>query len=98
MIASCALASRLFYASFRRVARTRLPAGVVDFLLLDRQAVDAINRLGEQIDSRGLYAWIGFPSTTCRSPAASGEWSFTMDTLKLAHSRSMASSLSRAFR
>jgi glycosyltransferase involved in cell wall biosynthesis len=66
------LASRLFYASFRRVARTRLPAGIVDFLLLDRQAVDAINGLGEQTRfSKGLYVWIGFPSTTV--PFTSGE-------------------------
>jgi polyisoprenyl-phosphate glycosyltransferase len=55
--------SRLFYGAFRRIARTRLPIGVVDFLLLDRQAVDALNRLGEQTRfSKGLYAWIGFPS------------------------------------
>ena len=43
--------------------QTRLPVGVVDFLLLDRKAVDAINRLGERTRfSKGLYAWIGFPS------------------------------------
>lgn len=80
------LASRMFYASFRRVARTRLPAGVVDFLLLDRQAVDAINRLGEQTRfSKGLYAWIGFPSTTV--PFTSGEresGASRRNTLKLA--------------
>ena len=80
------LASRMFYASFRRVARTRLPAGVVDFLLLDRQAVDAINRLGEQTRfSKGLYAWIGFPSTTV--PFTSGEresGASRWNTLKLA--------------
>ncbi len=57
------LYSRLFHFVFRHIAQTRLPLGVVDFLLMDRQAVDAINRLGERTRfSKGLYAWIGFPS------------------------------------
>jgi glycosyltransferase involved in cell wall biosynthesis len=55
--------SRAFHAIFRRIAQTRLPIGIVDFLLLDRVAVDALNRLGERTRfSKGLYAWIGFPS------------------------------------
>ncbi len=57
------LYSRLFHFVFRHIAQTRLPLGVVDFLLMDRQAVDAINRLGERTRfSKGLYAWIGFRS------------------------------------
>jgi len=57
------LYSRTFHAIFRRIAQTRLPDGIVDFLLLDRVAVDAINRLGERTRfSKGLYAWIGFSS------------------------------------
>jgi glycosyltransferase involved in cell wall biosynthesis len=57
------LYSRLFHFVFRHIAQTRLPLGVVDFLLMDRQAVDTINRLGERTRfSKGLYAWIGFPS------------------------------------
>ncbi len=57
------LYSRLFHFVFRHIAQTRLPLGVVDFLLMDRQAVDAINQLGERTRfSKGLYAWIGFPS------------------------------------
>lgn len=57
------LYSRAFHTVFRRIARTRLPNGSVDFLLLDRKAVEAINRLGERTRfSKGLYAWIGFPS------------------------------------
>ncbi len=56
------LYSRLFHFIFRHIAQTRLPLGVVDFLLMDRQAVDAINRLDERTRfSKGLYAWIGFP-------------------------------------
>jgi len=52
--------SRGFHALFRLIAATRLPRGAVDFLLLDRRAVDAMNRLGERSRfSKGLYAWIG---------------------------------------
>jgi glycosyltransferase involved in cell wall biosynthesis len=78
--------SRMFHAIFRRIAQTRLPAGIVDFLLLDRKAVDAINRLGERTRfSKGLYAWIGFPSSVVpfASPdrfVGESRWSF----LKLA--------------
>jgi glycosyltransferase involved in cell wall biosynthesis len=76
------LYSRVFHAVFRRIAQTRLPLGVVDFLLMDRQAVDAINRLGERTRfSKGLYAWIGFPSVVVPfdSPdrfVGTSRWSF----------------------
>ena len=74
--------SRIFHSVFRRIASTRLPVGVADFLLLDRQAVDAINRLDEKTRfSKGLYAWVGFRSTVV--PFNAGErttgeskWSF----------------------
>jgi glycosyltransferase involved in cell wall biosynthesis len=78
--------SRVFHSVFRRIASTPLPVGVADFLLLDRQAVDALNRLTERTRfSKGLYAWIGFKSTVVPFDAGerqSGEskWSF----LKLA--------------
>ena len=74
--------SRFFHALFRRISPTHLPMGVVDFLLLDRKAVDAINRIGERTRfSRGLYAWIGFSSTivpfvVARRHAGSSRWSF----------------------
>jgi glycosyltransferase involved in cell wall biosynthesis len=74
--------SRTFHAIFRRIAQTRLPPGVVDFLLLDRKAVDAMNRLGERTRfSKGLYAWIGFPSAVVpfASPdryVGESRWSF----------------------
>jgi glycosyltransferase involved in cell wall biosynthesis len=76
------LYSRVFHAIFRRIAKTRLPLGIVDFLLLDRKAVDAINRLGERTRfSKGLYAWIGFPSAVVpfASPdrfIGTSRWSF----------------------
>ena len=56
--------SRLFHSVFNRITRTPLPVGIVDFLLLDRKAVDAFNRLDERTRfSKGLYAWIGFSPT-----------------------------------
>ena len=80
------LYSTIFHAIFRRIAHTRLPVGAADFLLLDRQAADAINRLGERTRfSKGLYAWVGFPSTVVPFDAGArlagrSKWSF----LKLA--------------
>lgn len=56
--------SRGFHALFRRISDTQLPRGAVDFLLLDRKAVEAMNRFGERTRfSKGLYAWIGFEQT-----------------------------------
>lgn len=78
--------SRAFHAVFRRIAQTRLPIGAVDFLLIDRKAINSFNRLGERTRfSKGLYAWIGYPSAVVPFDApdrATGQstWSF----LKLA--------------
>lgn len=56
--------SAAFHKVFSAIAQPRIPTGAVDFLLMDRQAVDAMNRLGERTRfSKGLYAWIGFRST-----------------------------------
>jgi glycosyltransferase involved in cell wall biosynthesis len=55
--------SRRFYWMFERFGETGLPAGAGDFRLLDRQAVNALCRMGERARfSKGLYAWIGFKS------------------------------------
>jgi len=76
------LYSRVFHAVFRKIGTTRLPVGITDFLLLDRAAVRAINRLDERNRfSKGLYAWIGFRSTVVPFEAgerATGQskWSF----------------------
>jgi glycosyltransferase involved in cell wall biosynthesis len=83
------LASRWFNAVFQRIARTQLPVGLVDFLLLDRQAVDVLNQLPEKTRfSKGLYVWIGFPRTvvrfdTGRTAARTSRWRF-FDLAKLA--------------
>jgi glycosyltransferase involved in cell wall biosynthesis len=57
------LFARLFYAAFGRLSGTVLPHGAGDFRLLDRKAIDAMNRMGERVRfNKGLYAWMGFRS------------------------------------
>jgi glycosyltransferase involved in cell wall biosynthesis len=55
------IAARLFYAAFKKLSGTALPPGAGDFRLLDRKAIDAMNRMGERVRfNKGLYAWMGF--------------------------------------
>jgi polyisoprenyl-phosphate glycosyltransferase len=55
--------TRWFYQIFGSVGEMRLQTGAGDFRLLDRQAVSALQKLGEHARfSKGLYAWIGFKS------------------------------------
>ena len=55
------LSARIFYAAFGRLSGTALPVGAGDFRLLDRKAIDAMNRMGERVRfNKGLYAWMGF--------------------------------------
>jgi glycosyltransferase involved in cell wall biosynthesis len=54
-------AARFFYTAFRTLSGTTLPEGAGDFRLLDRKAIDALNRMGERVRfTKGLYAWMGF--------------------------------------
>jgi glycosyltransferase involved in cell wall biosynthesis len=56
-------AARTFYKLFRSVSGTELPDGAGDFRLIDRKAIDVLNRMGERARfNKGLYAWIGFKS------------------------------------
>lgn len=58
------LASRLFYPVFRLLSQIPLESGSVDFALLDRKAVTALNRFDERRRfTKGLYHWIGFKTT-----------------------------------
>lgn len=53
----------LFYSAFEKLSGTVLPEGAGDFRLLDRKAIDAMNRIGERVRfNKGLYAWMGFRS------------------------------------
>jgi len=55
--------ARAFYGVFRTVSGTELPDGAGDFRLIDRKAIDVLNRMGERARfNKGLYAWIGFRS------------------------------------
>jgi glycosyltransferase involved in cell wall biosynthesis len=57
------LSARLFYAAFEKLSGTPLPEGAGDFRLLDRKAIDAMNRMRERVRfNKGLYAWMGFRS------------------------------------
>ena len=54
-------AARAFYAAFQHMSGTSLPQGAGDFRLLDRKAIDAMNRMRERVRfNKGLFAWMGF--------------------------------------
>lgn len=55
--------SRLYYKMMNRLVEVELQDGVGDFRVLDRRAVRALLTLGETNRfSKGLFAWIGFPT------------------------------------
>ncbi len=57
------LSARVFYAAFEKLSGTVLPEGAGDFRLLDRKAVDAMNRMRERVRfNKGLFAWMGYRS------------------------------------
>lgn len=74
--------SRGFYRLFNALTRTDLPEGAGDFRLLDRRAIDAMNRLGERARfNKGLYSWIGFrsigvPYTVAERARGTSKWSY----------------------
>jgi polyisoprenyl-phosphate glycosyltransferase len=50
-----------FYRLINAMAETPIPENVGDFRLLDRAAVDVLNRLGERARfNKGLFSWVGF--------------------------------------
>lgn len=57
--------ARLYYRLVNRVVDVEFADGVGDFRLLSRRVVDAVLDLTEYNRfSKGLFAWVGFPSTT----------------------------------
>ncbi|MFD3511781.1 glycosyltransferase family 2 protein [Streptomyces sp. NPDC058657] len=59
------LTARAYYRLVNRLVDVELVDGVGDFRLLSRRAVDAVLRLTEYNRfSKGLFAWIGFPTAT----------------------------------
>jgi polyisoprenyl-phosphate glycosyltransferase len=57
------LVSGFYYRLFNALTNTNVPDGAGDFRLLDRKAIDAMNRMGDVARySKGIYSWIGFRS------------------------------------
>jgi glycosyltransferase involved in cell wall biosynthesis len=71
-----------FYRLMRRLGDVPLPPDVGDFRLMSRRVVDAVQKLREHHRfMKGLFAWVGFPSTAVsydRAPRSGGttKWSF----------------------
>lgn len=54
-----------FYSIVNRLTEITLPSNTGDFRLLDRDAVDSLNRLRERDRfMKGLFAWVGFRQAT----------------------------------
>lgn len=57
------LSAVAFYRVFKTLSGTTLPQNAGDFRLLDRKAINAMNRMGEKVRfNKGLFAWMGFRS------------------------------------
>ena len=76
------LTAKLFYRLMRNAGPVKLPTDTGDFRLMSRRAVDAIGLLRERHRfMKGLFAWVGFPTTTVfydRAPRHAGEtkWNY----------------------
>ncbi len=74
--------AHVFYRLMRHTGRVRLPEDTGDFRLMSRRVVDAVCKLREQHRfMKGLFAWVGFPSTTIlydRAPRNAGatKWNY----------------------
>lgn len=57
--------AKLFYSTHNKLSPTQLPDNVGDFRLMNRASVDALKSMPErQRFMKGLFAWVGFKSTT----------------------------------
>jgi polyisoprenyl-phosphate glycosyltransferase len=76
------MTAHLFYRLMRHAGDVRLPADTGDFRLMSRRAADAVRQLREQHRfMKGLFAWVGFPSTYVvydRAPRHAGlsKWNY----------------------
>jgi polyisoprenyl-phosphate glycosyltransferase len=74
------LTAHVFYRLMRHAGRVRLPEDTGDFRLMSRRVVSAVCELREQHRfMKGLFAWVGFPTTTVlydRAPRNIGQTSW----------------------
>jgi polyisoprenyl-phosphate glycosyltransferase len=76
------LTSHVFYRLMRHAGRIKLPEDTGDFRLMSRRVVEAVGKLREQHRfMKGLFAWVGFPTTTVlydRAPRCAGhsKWNY----------------------
>lgn len=76
------LSADLFYRLMQGLGEVQMPRNAGDFRLMSRRVVDALLRLREHHRfMKGLFAWVGFPSTAVsydRAPRATGrsKWSY----------------------
>ena len=74
--------ANLFYRLMQHVGRVHLPRNTGDFRLMSRRVVEAVLQLREQHRfMKGLFAWVGFPTTSVlydRAPRQGGttKWSY----------------------
>lgn len=83
--------AKAFYWLFNRIATYSVPNNVGDFRLLDRETVDAVNRLSERVRfMKGLISWVGYETVSInyvRPARAAGTtkwnywrlWNFALD-------------------
>ena len=83
--------AKYFYRLIKSVSRVDIPKDTGDFRLMSRRAVAALSRLREEHRfMKGLFAWVGFPSSPFlykRDPRAAGEtkwnywklWNFALE-------------------
>nr|WP_050978359.1 glycosyltransferase family 2 protein [Bordetella petrii] len=76
------LSAYAFYRLLSRLSHSKIPADTGDFRLMSRRTVNAMLRLPERCRyMKGLYAWVGMPTTVIdydRAPRAAGttKWNY----------------------
>ena len=76
------MTATVFYRLMHRIGRVELPPDTGDFRLISRRVVAALGQLREQHRfMKGLFAWVGFPSTAVlydRAPRHAGQtkWNY----------------------
>jgi dolichol-phosphate mannosyltransferase len=76
------LTASIFYRSFNRISKIKIPLDVGDFRLVDRRALDVFVRMRESNRFvRGMFSWIGFTQAGVlynRSERFAGETNYSL--------------------